>query len=48
MKLCWIGYHRKLRWGVNPDNDNTEPQCRSCRKFVYADRTPWLRMDRFQ
>lgn len=29
--LC---FHRKLRWGVNPSNDNTEPQCINCGKFV--------------
>jgi hypothetical protein len=48
MKLCWIGYHRKLRWAVNPASDNTEPQCRACGKFVYYDQTPWLKAERFE
>ena len=47
MKLCWIGYHRKLKWGVNPVNDNTEPQCRACGRFVYGGKSLWLRADRF-
>jgi hypothetical protein len=32
--LCWIGYHRKLRLGVNPKNENTEPQCLICKRFL--------------
>ena len=47
IKLCWFGYHRKLRWAVNPERENTEPQCRACGKFVYLDRTPWLKTERF-
>ena len=38
MGFKWLGstfcFHRKLRWGVNPSNNNTEPQCRKCGKFI--------------
>ena len=46
MLFCWIGYHRKLKWGVNPVNDNTEPECLDCGHFIQ--KTPWLKIGRFQ
>jgi len=30
---CYFGFHRKLRWGVNPVNQNSEPYCQDCGRF---------------
>jgi hypothetical protein len=30
---CYFGLHRKLRWGVNPVNQNSEPYCQDCGRF---------------
>jgi hypothetical protein len=30
---CYIGFHGPETWGVNPANQNSEPQCRDCGRF---------------
>jgi hypothetical protein len=32
--ICSITQHPKLRWKVNPTNQNTEPLCLSCGQYV--------------
>lgn len=34
MEFKWLCFHRKLRWGVNPSNNNSEPQCTRCSKYI--------------
>ena len=31
---CYIGFHGRETWGVNPANQNSEPYCRDCRRFL--------------
>ena len=31
---CYIGYHGRETWGVNPANQNSEPMCRECQRFL--------------
>ena len=30
---CYIGFHGRETWGVNPANQNSEPYCRDCQRF---------------
>ena len=30
---CYIGFHGRETWGVNPANQNSEPYCRDCGRF---------------
>jgi hypothetical protein len=46
--VCRLGYHRRLAWGHNLESDATEPRCRLCGRWVYADETPWLKDKRFR
>lgn len=32
--ICSITQHPKLRWRVNPTNQNTEPLCLFCNEYV--------------
>ena len=32
--ICAITQHPKLRWEVNPTNQNTEPLCLACNQYV--------------
>jgi len=32
--ICAITQHPKLRWEVNPINQNTEPLCLFCHQYV--------------
>ena len=34
MAACYIGFHGPETWGVNPANQNSEPYCRDCRRFL--------------
>jgi len=31
---CYIGFHGRETWGVNPANQNSEPYCRDCHRFL--------------
>ena len=31
---CYIGFHGPETWGVNPANQNSEPMCRDCQRFL--------------
>jgi hypothetical protein len=31
---CYIGFHDRKTWGVNPVNQNSEPRCRECQRFL--------------
>ena len=31
---CYIGCHGRKTWGVNPANQNSEPMCRDCHRFI--------------
>ena len=31
---CYIGFHGRVIWGVNPANQNSEPYCRDCQRFL--------------
>ena len=31
---CYIGFHGPEIWGVNPANQNSEPRCRDCQRFL--------------
>ena len=31
---CYIGFHGRETWGVNPVNQNSEPQCWECQRFL--------------
>jgi hypothetical protein len=31
---CYIGFHGPETWGVNPANQNSEPRCRECQRFL--------------
>ena len=31
---CYIGFHGRETWGVNPANQNSEPYCRDCQRFL--------------
>ena len=31
---CYIGFHGPETWGVNPANQNSEPYCRDCQRFL--------------
>jgi hypothetical protein len=31
---CYIGFHGRETWGVNPVNQNSEPYCRDCQRFL--------------
>ena len=31
---CYIGFHGPETWGVNPANQNSEPMCRACQRFL--------------
>jgi hypothetical protein len=31
---CYIGFHGQETWGVNPTNQNSEPYCRDCQRFL--------------
>ena len=31
---CYIGFHGRKTWGVNPVNENSEPRCRDCQRFL--------------
>jgi hypothetical protein len=31
---CYIGWHGLADWGVNPINQNSEPYCRDCHRFM--------------
>jgi hypothetical protein len=30
---CYIGFHGRKTWGVNPVNQNSEPYCRDCGRY---------------
>ena len=30
---CYIGFHGRETWGVNPVNQNSEPYCQDCGRF---------------
>ena len=34
MAACYIGFHGPQTWGVNPVNQNSEPRCRDCQRFL--------------
>ena len=34
LAACYIGLHGRETWGVNPANQNSEPYCRDCRRFL--------------
>ena len=34
LAACYIGFHGRETWGVNPANQNSEPYCRDCRRFL--------------
>mgnify|MGYP004460934613 FL=1 len=34
MAACYIGFHGLETWGVNPANQNSEPYCRDCHRFI--------------
>ena len=34
MAACYIGFHGLETWGVNPVNQNSEPRCRDCQRFL--------------
>jgi len=34
LAACYIGFHGRETWGVNPVNQNSEPYCRDCRRFL--------------
>ena len=34
LAACYIGFHGPETWGVNPVNQNSEPYCRDCRRFL--------------
>jgi hypothetical protein len=31
---CYIGFHGRETWGVNLVNENSEPMCRECQRFL--------------
>jgi len=31
---CYIGFHGPETWGVNPVNQNSEPRCDDCQRFL--------------
>ena len=31
---CYIGFHGPETWGVNPANQNSEPYCQDCQRFL--------------
>jgi hypothetical protein len=31
---CYIGLHGPETWGVNPTNQNSEPMCNDCQRFL--------------
>ena len=31
---CYIGFHGRETWGVNPVNQNSEPRCQECQRFL--------------
>ena len=31
---CYIGFHGRETWGVNPVNQNSEPRCQDCQRFL--------------
>jgi len=31
---CYIGFHGRETWGVNPTNQNSEPYCQDCGRFL--------------
>ena len=31
---CYIGWHGLADWSVNPANQNSEPRCRDCYRFM--------------
>jgi len=31
---CYIGFHGPETWGVNPINENSEPYCQDCGRFL--------------
>ena len=31
---CYIGFHGRETWGVNPANQNSEPRCQDCQRFL--------------
>ena len=31
---CYIGFHGREIWGVNPANQNSEPKCQECQRFL--------------
>ena len=31
---CYIGFHGRETWGVNPANQNSEPMCQDCHRFM--------------
>ena len=31
---CYIGFHGPETWGVNPANQNSEPKCQECQRFL--------------
>jgi len=34
LAACYIGFHGRETWGVNPVNQNSEPYCRDCQRFL--------------
>jgi len=34
LAACYIGFHGRETWGVNPANQNSEPYCRDCHRFL--------------
>ena len=34
LAACYIGFHGRETWGVNPVNQNSEPRCDDCQRFL--------------
>ena len=34
LAACYIGFHGPQTWGVNPVNENSEPICQDCQRFL--------------
>jgi len=34
LAACYIGFHGRETWGVNPANQNSEPYCQDCQRFL--------------
>ena len=34
LAACYIGFHGPETWGVNPANQNSEPMCNDCQRFL--------------